>query len=121
MAVRVEELQSRRVPGRVYRFPTGQIRRRRRAQIMRRRLTLGLVLITCVAAFLLATGQSGIAPASVSRAPRAVVVQPGQTLWDVAARFARPGTDPRAYVQAILQVNHLGGPPQAGTRIRLPR
>jgi hypothetical protein len=64
----------------------------------------------------------GTAPASKSSAPRAVVVRPGQTLWDLADRYAPEGVDPRAYVDAVVQINHLEGrPPAAGERIRLPK
>ena len=38
-----------------------------------------------------------------------VVVQPGDSLWSIAsARY--PGADPRERVDAIEQLNHLGGP-----------
>ncbi|MFN2595367.1 MAG: LysM peptidoglycan-binding domain-containing protein [Actinomycetota bacterium] len=120
MAVRVEELRVGTLEARIYRFPAVRARRRR-AVIARRRLTVVAVLITLVVAFMLATGPSGVAPASVGRAPKGVVVQPGQTLWDIGGRYARTGADPRAYVQAILELNHLDAPPPAGTRIRLPR
>jgi hypothetical protein len=121
MAVRVEELQGHQVSGRVYRFPTARIRRRNRLRVVRRRIALATLLVAFIVAFMLATGPSGVAPASVSHAPRGVVVHAGQTLWDVARRYARPGTDPRGYVQSILDLNHLSAPPAAGTHIRLPR
>lgn len=120
MAIRVEELHRTQPPARVYRFPD-VAGRRRRAMFLRRRLAVATVLVALVSMFVMATGPSGVAPASVGRAPRAVVVHPGQTLWDIAHRYARPGTDPRAYVQAILDVNHLGAPPPAGSRVKLPR
>jgi nucleoid-associated protein YgaU len=37
-----------------------------------------------------------------------VVVQPGETVWSIASRYA-PG-DPRPRVDAILRVNHLSTP-----------
>lgn len=119
MAIRVEELRVGQPSARIYRFPSQ--RARRRAMVVRRRITLGAVLVVAVIAFVFATGPAGVAPASESWAPRAVVVHSGQTLWDVADRYSRPGTDSRAYVQAILDLNHLDAPPAVGVRIRLPR
>jgi hypothetical protein len=45
----------------------------------------------------------------------------GQTLWDLAERYAPTSTDPRAYVDQVLELNHLSGVPAAGVRVRLPR
>jgi LysM domain len=139
MAIRVEELErleGPRVPAhapagaRVYRFPVEARRsraERRRAAIVRgravarRRLAAGVTIVVVSTVMLFAGGPSAVAPAGNSRAPRAVVVQPGDTLWSLADRYAGPGIDPRAYVDAILALNRLEGPPPAGARIRLPR
>ncbi|MFI0485125.1 LysM peptidoglycan-binding domain-containing protein [Actinomadura sp. 9N215] len=52
---------------------------------------------------------------------RTVVVEPGDTLWNLAAD-ADPGADPRVVVQRIIDLNGLGGDPtvQPGQEIRLP-
>jgi hypothetical protein len=42
-------------------------------------------------------------------------------VWDIAERYAPPSIDPRAYMDEILQLNHLRTVPAAGVRIRLPR
>ena len=39
----------------------------------------------------------------------------------VAERYSAPGQDPRAYVDALIEMNDLGPIPQVGERIRLPR
>jgi hypothetical protein len=61
-----------------------------------------------------------VAHASSAAAPeRAYVVQPGDTLWSIAA--ARYGGDPRSGVWRIEQRNGLHGRTLvAGTRIYLP-
>jgi hypothetical protein len=51
-----------------------------------------------------------------------VVVEPGQTLWDLADRYAPEGMDLRAYVDAVVGLNDLDGrAPFAGERLRLPK
>ena len=118
MALRREELQTRGEAS-VYAFPSARVRARAKAQIRRRRTGLALVGLSVIAMTLIG---GGTAPASKSSAPRAVVVRPGQTLWDLADRYAPEGVDPRAYVDAVVQINHLEGrPPAAGERIRLPK
>jgi hypothetical protein len=131
VAIRVEELH---VPvpadARIYRFPveivTGRAERRRaaiarRRSLARRRAATGAVIVTMSVLMLFAGGPASVAPAASGRAPRVVVVEPGQTLWSLAERYAGEGIDPRAYVDAILALNGLDGPPQAGASIRLPR
>jgi hypothetical protein len=118
MALRREELQTRG-DATVYSFPTARVRARAKAQVRRRRAGLAVVALSVIAMTLMG---GGAAPASKSSAPRAVVVRPGQTLWDLADRYAPEGVDPRAYVDTVIQINHLeGGPPAAGERIRLPK
>ena len=49
-----------------------------------------------------------------------VVVQPGDTLWEIA-RTAEPDEDTRAVVDAIVDLNHLGGGEiMAGQVLQLP-
>ena len=131
MAIRVEELEAPIEDARIYRFPVEAVRphraelrrraiRRRRA-VARRRAAVAAVIVVVSVVMLFAGGPSSVAPAAGRGAPRAVVVQPGQTLWSLAERYAGAGIDPRAYVDAILALNGLDGPPEAGARIRLPR
>ena len=128
IAIRVEELgPGRSSDARVYRFPVrdGSVRRARAARrraVARRRAALGAVVVVISTMLLFAGGPASISAASSrAGAPRAVSIRPGQTLWSLAERYAPPAVDPRAYVDAILALNHLDGPPQAGERIRLPR
>ncbi|HZA40357.1 MAG TPA: LysM peptidoglycan-binding domain-containing protein [Actinomycetota bacterium] len=119
MAARQEEF----VPygAEVYRFPVDRARKRARKAAMlarRRRAGASLVVIAVVVATLLAGGS---APASRPGAPRAVVVESGGTLWGIAQRYAPEGIDKRAYVDAVVELNDLSGPPRAGQRIVLPR
>ena len=55
------------------------------------------------------------------RPARTVVVEPGETLWDIASA-ADPGTDPRVVVKRIIDLNGLAGDPtvQPGQELRLP-
>lgn len=84
-----------------------------------------LVLVLVLAAVALVAFSLGRTSATASRdavaPPRAtVVVQPGETLWEIASRVA-PGTDPRVTVGRIRELNGLRGAPQAGQRLQLPR
>jgi Tfp pilus assembly protein FimV len=112
MAVRSEELFCR--PG----APIAARRVPRSRACARRRVVGGALAAAIVAGTLLIGGP---APASRPGAPRAVVVRPGQTLWDVAERYAPTGVDARAYVDAVVTLNDLEGVLQAGDRLRLPR
>ena len=49
-----------------------------------------------------------------------VVVQPGQTLWEIARTFA-PGADPRVTIERIRDLNAMpNSDVRAGERIALP-
>ncbi len=58
--------------------------------------------------------------AQLARSYEYVVVEPGQTLWEIARRAA-PGVDPRATIDRIRELNALPGADiRAGERIALP-
>ena len=118
MAIRQEELLVREAV--VYRFPSHMLaaRRARAARVRRRRSGLGIVSVVTALALLMG-GQAGGADRT-ARTPERVVVQPGQTLWDIAARHAPDRMDPRAYLDLLQELNGLEGPVGAGTRLRLP-
>lgn len=97
-----------------------QVSARRRA-VARRRLVVGVMVLLLTAALVLATGPGGVAPASRSGAPATVTVGAGETVWDLAERYAPEGIDRRAYVDAILELNGLRGAPLAGERLKLPK
>ena len=130
MAIRVEELEAP-FEARIYRFPVEAVRptraelrlraiRRRRAVARRRGVTATAIVVMSVM-LLFAGGPGSVSTAGDRRTPRAIVVQPGQTLWSLAERYAGDGIDPRAYVDAVLALNGLDSPPEAGARVRLPR
>ena len=120
MAVRSEDLAFGGTDAVVYRFPAAAVRRRaaRRRMIARRRMTLAMLALV-VAATLAGGGVAETAPQATGR--RAVRVQPGDTLWDIAGDHAPRGTDVRVYVDTLIELNGLEGPLQAGTRLRLPK
>jgi hypothetical protein len=110
-------------PGVVVRFPLGAARARaRRARMLaRRRRTAAVAAGLCLA---VAAGGSVTREAPVASAPgapRATALAAGESLWDLAERYAAPGTDPRAYVGALQDLNGLEGTPVPGHSIRLPR
>ena len=115
MAVRSQDIYlAGRHPGRAPRFTRQQIEARRRF------VASTMVVLLAVVVFMLATGPEGSVQASRSSAPKAVSLQPGQSLWDLAERYAAPGHDLRAYVDSILTINAIEGLPQIGERIKLP-
>lgn len=123
MAVRQEELQVQ-IPGRVLRFPAERAAARLRRQRLiegRRRLAALVAALAVITGVILGGGSGGTAVGSKPEAPRAVVLQPGDTLWSLATEYAPDGTDPRAYVHALEQINGLEGAARAGAQLTLPR
>lgn len=123
MAIRREELIPKQTV--VVGFPThyarGRAARQMRVVYLRRRLALAAVFLFIVLAWLTAGGVGNSATASKDGAPQRVTLAAGETLWDLADRYAPDGVDPRAYVDAIAEMNKIEGAPQAGQRLRLPR
>jgi LysM repeat protein len=87
-----------------------------------RTLFLGAVLSGSLVGGMTLSAGSSIA-AGEAPAPREftyVIVQPGQTLWEIA-RTAAPTADPRRTIARILDLNALpSSDVQAGQRIALP-
>lgn len=87
-----------------------------RSQVVAARL---LVLLAAVGAvfFLLTSVSAGTPPGpSADHA-----VRPGESLWEIAAEHAAPGSDLRVVVDEIIELNQLeGGDIQAGQRILVP-
>ena len=86
----------------------------------------GRAVVTCLlvalalAALLLTTSVSGAGTSSTPVPVRHVVVEPGQTLWQIAGDVA-PDADRRDTVAAILELNALpGSSVQAGQQIAVP-
>lgn len=93
-----------------------------RAVYLRRRLVLGLAVLTAALALVL-FGQAlsaeagGGAPVTGGH----VVVEPGQTLWEIAVDNAPPGADARQYLHDLQQLNGIQGNVPAWTVVLLPR
>src|SRR5215472_11015148 len=110
----------------------GRIRARRRTRLTRRGrivvsalVILAMLLIAVLAWIGGATradaAGSGPPPSAVYRNLTKVVVQPGESLWSIAAQ-AEPTADPRSVIQQIIDLNALGGTSiQPGERLWVPR
>jgi hypothetical protein len=125
VAIRKEELVDLSAPvvsfpRRAHSEPTAALGRRARMLARRRRAAAVLVGLV-VGIGVLFGGGEGSSIAARPGAPRAVTMNAGDTLWDLAARHAAPSVDPRAFVDALVELNRLEGPPAPGTRVRLPR
>ena len=123
MAVRREEMWVR-PDAQVLDFPVRIARARaRRAQrtFLFRRVMVGLVAFALVGTIVSVSAAGSEAPAaSRPSAPASVVVQPGETLWDLAERYAPAGSDPRDYVAELVEQNGGSELVYAGTRLDLP-
>lgn len=120
MAIRSQELLEARAAI-IVRFPTERVRARaaRRRVIEKRRLALAACTVAVAGAVLLGgAGESAVS--SMPGAPDAVVLRQGQTLWDLAVRYAPDGVDPRAYVEELERINGLHASVPAGMRLELP-
>lgn len=85
------------------RTPAAPLRLTRRGRVVVV-LLLALVAVTAFSLGRASSDASG-APAATRRS---VVVQPGETLWEIARR-AVPGADPRETVARIADLNDLSG------------
>jgi len=93
---------------------------RPRRQARRRSVALALL-----AALVIGVGGVGAAARAGDVTPAVggqVVLQPGETLWDVAVRSAPPGTDPRRQLTALRTLNAFprGAAIPAWTVVLLP-
>lgn len=98
--------------------PTVNVRLTRRGRMVLFMTVLVAALLSCA---LLAGPALSIG--SVHRTPtKTVVVQPGQTLWDIATRID-PTADPRDVVAEIVRLNSLtdGGSVRVGQPLAVPR
>lgn len=103
-------------------FPTDLAReraRRRRRVEGRRRLLVSIAGLALAGGVIVGSGGSSVS--SRPGAPQRVVVRAGQSLWDLADRYAPDGVDKRAYVGALQSLNSLAGTPLPGQELRLPR
>ena len=124
--VRLQRASRQRVSVRQTTVQPGRLRLTRRG---RRVLTGFVMLVIVISAMLIWTGVAGGAQAprpgaparSVYQGMTQIVVQPGQTLWSIAAAV-EPSADPRTAVQQISDVNGLTGTQiEAGQLLWVPR
>lgn len=100
------------------------------ATYLRRRLVALVLMVTCVVAvavgaqaalrpLVASPGGGASAAPGVTQPARGHVVQPGETLWSIAAAVAPDGSDVRATVDELAGLN--GGPVlTVGQRLVLP-
>ena len=107
----------------VYDFPIAHGPPAIRLRFAARRLAvLALAAVAALAVYLVFTLESpAISQGHRIDAPRAIVVAPGQTLWDLAQTYAPPGSEWSSYAAEIVELNDLDGGLQAGQRLRLVR
>ena len=120
MAVRKEDLQGVR-RAEVIAFPTHTARARvasARRRFLLRGAFVSILVVAGTLGVVRASASSTESIASAPDAPSAVVLRPGETLWDVAERWAPTGADPRAYVDALIEQNGIGV--RSGQRVILP-
>jgi hypothetical protein len=124
--VRLQRASGQRVSVRQTTVQPGRLRLTRRG---RRVLTGFVMLVIVISAMLIWTGVAGGAQAprpgaparSVYQGMTQIVVQPGQTLWSIAAAV-EPSADPRAAIQQISDINGLTGTQiEAGQLLWVPR
>lgn len=122
MAIRSEDLYGSQAE--IFVFPTSFARRRaarqRHVAMIRRRIVAATLVAMMVFGLLTVAGAAP-SVSSIDGAPAHVKVRAGVTVWELAQRFAAPGSDPRAYVDAIWDLNGLDAPPRPGARLKLPR
>lgn len=94
--------------------------RARRARL-ERKLASWTVALGLSAAVITGTALAG-SPTVASRtaAPQTVVVEAGETLFDIASRYAAEGSDLEAYAAEMAELNGVQGVAPPGTELRLP-
>ena len=91
------------------RVPSARVRLTRRGRVVVG-LLLALPLLLAVLAIAGGRAEAGSSLAEQGRATGVVVVQPGESLWQIAQAVA-PGADPRETVTRIRELNGLSDAP----------
>lgn len=122
MAIRQEDLRANSAE--ILAFPTAAVRRRAdremRVTFLRRRVAVASAALVMAAGLGIVLGGALEPVSTAAGAPKAVRIQPGDTIWGLASVYA-PHADPRAFVDEVLRLNNLSGAPAVGTKVRLPR
>lgn len=87
-----------------------RLRLTRRGRLVVGAIIAGWLLIVVSVASGLATADAGSASAMSGSATGVVVIQPGESLWQIAQQIA-PGADPRETVLRIRELNGLSDAP----------
>ena len=74
---------------------------------LRRRIVAAVALVAVLALVTVLLGRVAATASGPPAVAGHVVVEPGQTLWEVAVDHAPQGTDTRAYLDAIVHLNGL--------------
>ena len=91
-----------------------------RVRLTRRGRVVVVLAALLAASGLLSAGHATLASTQDAPHDRVVVVRPGETLWEIAAR-SRPNEDPRPFVHEVVELNGLASAGlDAGQRLRLP-
>ncbi len=92
-----------------------------RASTWRRRVGAVLVVALLAALLVAGFGRVGASASLEDRVDGHVVIEPGQTLWDVASTTAPEGVDAREQLRAIQDLNGFdGGRVDAWSVVLLP-
>lgn len=78
-----------------------------RASVWRRRSGALVILLVLIVLAIAGIGRVGASADLEDRVAGHVIIEPGQTLWDVAVSTAPDGVDPRAQLTAIKDLNQL--------------
>jgi hypothetical protein len=102
------------------RIAAARRRRARRTYLVRRIVAASAVVVLLGGIVSLSASAQNGEVVSRAGAPDAVVVDPGETLWDLAVRYAPEGSDRTAYVDEIIALNGVSGVAPPGTSLDLP-
>jgi hypothetical protein len=91
-----------------------------RATYLRRRLVVLAVLLVVGFLLTVAIGRVGAQAELEDPVAGHVVVEPGQTLWDVAVATAPDGVDARQQLADLRELNGTDGEVEAWTAVLLP-
>ena len=123
MAVRREDLYGP-ADALVVDFPVriarARARRAHHSLVARRFLAAAVAVGVLVGLVSASAAGRGSEVASRPQAPESVVVQPGETLWDLSVRYAADDSDPRAYADELMELNGVSGVAPPGTLLDLP-
>ncbi|MGG4396323.1 LysM peptidoglycan-binding domain-containing protein [Paenibacillus thiaminolyticus] len=91
-----------------------------RRKLVRAILLFGLLFLLC-AGIVQAWGDDDTVSEQTSLVTERVLVQPGDSLWEIATEYKPNGMDTREYIYKIIQLNDLRGQTlQSGIVINVP-